>query len=326
MMRENVRRAERKKRRADRRGRPEERRQERTDLRAHIPDKLYLNAATTAIAQKWLRATRAAIIEQVHKRTSDTHAEIRDALKIIIPEDDWFFTTDFRGRGEDLEEKGTALLNNREGLLASQESKLRKIRREFQSYEEDKRSLLENERDALEQRLAHERHERMSKLEAELLVQQRARQARETALREELNLKRGDEGEGAGESKAGDEGIDDLPKAAQQELRTMDREIAAHRKNVEADIEEALEGQREVLRQKQAKRQQAIAERRARTEKRLQDIRMETAMHMRELEAGWQRSGDSWVQRAKARIAQKRIQDKEQADREAAKGKRRRRL
>ena len=319
-MRNRVARAERRKKRKEKAKKSGEmtREEEDKELRRHLPEHLFLNAATTAIAQKWLRATRARIIEKAHQNSKDIHGRIEGALDVIVPEDDWFFTADFRTRGEGLLQQGDDLLDARGKLLTQQDAKIRNINREFASYKSDKETLLENEREALENRLAHEKHDKKEALDVELLVLERQRQAKETAFRDELNKPRPDDAEPGS--------VDDLPDKQRNVLRRLSQEIADKRRAGEKEIQASLDAQRDALVLKQAKRSQAIEERRVATEARVQGVKMEFAKRMREAEAQWQKTSQAWLNRATARIAVKKKEDEESAQREGQrKGGRRRR-
>ena len=118
--------------------------------------------------------------------------------------------------------------------------------------------------------------------------------------------------------------LDDLPPAEQAELRGMDAAIQSKKEAGLQQIEDNLSAQRDALTLKQAKRTQAIEERRVATDARVQNIRMEIALKMREGEDSWQKTSKAWLNRATARIAVKRKEDADAKKREQAKQKKRR--
>lgn len=308
-MKNRAARAERRRKKKERAGKKAELTKEEEDqaLVRHLPKHLLLNAATTAIAQKWLRTTREVMIQKAHNTTKDIHGRLSEALDVIVPEDDWFFTADFRTRGEKLLEEGDDLLDSRGRLVAEQDSRIRRINREFESYKADKDTLLENEREALEKRLAHEKHEKKEALDIELLNMERQRRAKETEMRTELDI-----------------GDGELPEDKQAELRRMDAKRLAKRDAGMAEIEDSLIAQRDALTLKQAKRAMAIDERRVQTEARVQNVRVEFAQKMRQAESKWQKQSQAWLNRATARIAVKKKEDADQEERAQAKKGRRR--
>ena len=146
-------------------------------------------------------------------------AKLTEAMAPVTPELDWYYSVDVRIAGQALVERGRALLHDREALVEEEEARVRKLRREAETYETEKEALLAQEREGLEARLNAERVERIAALDAQLLSRRQSRRKRELDERTRLGLISGD-------TTIGDaDGLADLPPGLAAELRAVDEAV-----------------------------------------------------------------------------------------------------
>jgi hypothetical protein len=76
--------------------------------------------------------------------------DIKETLKGIQEEDDWFFGAEFRMEGEQLYESGVDLRDDQRNLSAEVAVKIRKIEEDFNDFEKERREDMARERAAFE--------------------------------------------------------------------------------------------------------------------------------------------------------------------------------
>lgn len=78
-----------------------------------VPEKLPLTAASVAIAKRWLTLSRDRIISALRRSSQDALAALRDTMRNVTPDEDWYFTSETRLKGEALFKDGQQLLESR---------------------------------------------------------------------------------------------------------------------------------------------------------------------------------------------------------------------
>ena len=100
--------------------------------------KLPLSAATVAIGKLWLGRARTRIVEAMRSETHDMYGRLRDIMQHLTPDEDWYFGSDVRRRGEELLANGKSLLEERVGLEDEERTRIAKVQREFDDYAQNK--------------------------------------------------------------------------------------------------------------------------------------------------------------------------------------------
>ena len=250
-----------------------------------FPRHLMLSAASKAIAQKWLTLARSTLTDKVRYKSRELFTELQAALTKITPENDWFYSLESRQRGEELRDQGQALLDARVGTEATEQTRIDKVRRDYDIYAREKIRLLEEEDAALEKRLDAERKDRETELNKTLAQMRDAMKSREEEIRKEL---------GAGTPRApGD--FSDLPDAEQQELEDMKRKISERKEEGLATIEAHLQQQRDALARKQEKRRAALLEKKKEMESQIQEIQRDVSQQLRNTERDWLAAARRWL-------------------------------
>ena len=78
-----------------------------------VPTKLPLSAASVAIAKKWLSLSRDRIIDTLRKASQEMLRNLQNMMRYLTPDEDWYFTSETRMKGEDFVLQGQQLLADR---------------------------------------------------------------------------------------------------------------------------------------------------------------------------------------------------------------------
>jgi hypothetical protein len=81
-----------------------------------VAQKLPLSAASVALARRWLSLSRDRIIDTLRTATKDMLFALRGMMQHLTPNEDWYFTSETRLKGEALLEQGMKLLTEREDV------------------------------------------------------------------------------------------------------------------------------------------------------------------------------------------------------------------
>jgi len=109
-----------------------------------------ISAATKAIGLRWLRMARDSVEKKFAERGDKLRTDLREILKAIREEDDWFFGAEFRLEGEQLLQQGGELRDDQRNMTAEMAVKIRKIETDFESFEKERRDDIDHDRQVFE--------------------------------------------------------------------------------------------------------------------------------------------------------------------------------
>jgi hypothetical protein len=265
------------------------------------------NAATQALALRWIRLAR----DSLEARFRDKSAKIRETLGTCLgdmpEEDDWYYGAGLRLEGSHLLARGRALDDDRRTLEAEGAVKINKIESDLQQYVEDREDELHRERNAFELKLAQQADRTALDIEIRHAELQRLRESKAVEFAQ-------------------------IEKQAKMELGAAPTEMTQSHRTQLLDIEQLMVTERERAEGQMNFDQGEARVMFDRAEKiKLNDltnrkifagtntarIRETVAKKVHASELEWQKMSGKWLT-----IAQKKVEVKKKEDAEARKGKR----
>lgn len=259
---------------------------------------VHANAATKAIAVKWLGSARDSMLAKEKQKAVELRAGIAEVLQAMPEEMDWFYGADVRVKGERLTQQGLELHDRRKLLEVEEDAKLRQIKFDVAQFERKKKAEISEAREALDKD--------MTELRAETEVEMVGRIAELTRKKRDLEMDWAKvEDELAPEEKS--RGL----RAHREEVAAIDASVA----RVRAKREERLAGvekekmaaiKTNELRNKQLVRDKAQAAARKST-----SVRLEYMSKIRQGEGDWRRNAQVWIRNGRKKIEAKKREDLE---------------
>jgi len=270
-------------------------------------DEVTFSAATTALAQRWIRLARLSLEQRFKERSMKIRENLEGTLGSMPEEDDWYFGAGLRMEGSHLLQRGTALDDDRRTLEAEASVKINKITIDLDAYTAAREQELNRERDAFELKLAQQ--EDRTELDIEI------RHAELQRLRETKAIE-----------------FAQVEKQAKMELGAAPTEMTQNHRNQLKDIDELMVSERDratnQLKFDQGEARQMfdraekikindLTNRKIFAGTNIARIRDEVANKVKIAETEWQTISTKWLT-----VAQKKVQIKKKEDEEARKGKR----
>merc|ERR1711937_996118 len=125
----------------------------------------YINAASKALCQLWLIKAKESLIKEKEKRLENIRKELKRVSGLVTEEDDWFYGSELRLQGVALKQEGAELDETRRQLSADANSKSREIRDELEEFENEKNRQMEEEIAAIQEKMNQARQKAMEKAE-----------------------------------------------------------------------------------------------------------------------------------------------------------------
>lgn len=262
-----------------------------------------LDAASTALAKRWLRTAQDAIAKRFADKAKNLRDECSKTLAHMPPEEEWYYGADLVYTGRQIVERGEELYNTQLGLEAEAAVRIRRIETEFAAFERDRTDVLKARTEKFEKELADSADAAQADLDLRLRELERERETRRAQCDDEERQAR--EEHGAVPAKvleAHARLIDDIDHEIRRERHGRERQRttfeaeqrAFHDRNTDTD-------------------RQTILDRKISAVANVRQIRRETQDRIRAGEDAWQAEAAKWLGTAKRKVQLKRREDMEQA-------------
>lgn len=119
-------------------------------------DEVTFNAATIALAQRWIRKARESLEDRFKQKSGSIRETLETTLGDMPEEDDWYFGSGLRMEGQHLLQRGVALDDDRRTLEAEAAVKINRIQIDLENYMKARDEELHRERNAFELKLAQQ--------------------------------------------------------------------------------------------------------------------------------------------------------------------------
>jgi hypothetical protein len=262
-----------------------------------------LNAASAALAQRWLRAAQDSIAARFHEKGKQLRMECDAVLQHMPEEDEWFYGADLRFAGKNVITKGEGLRSDQLTLEAEAAVRIRRIEADFGAFEREKQTEIDDEREKFEQGLASVADKANFELEMRTRELERTKDARRAECDDEERRAREEEGAASGELLEHHRQIMD---AIEEEIRLEQSSSEKKRRVYEMEQRGFFDRHEDLLKQ-------VIADRRISAVTNIRQIRKETQNRIRNDESIWQNEAARWLGTAKRKVELKKREDIEAA-------------
>ncbi|CAM9801782.1 unnamed protein product [Chrysoparadoxa australica] len=271
--------------------------------------KVKLSQASRALALRWLNLAKDSISSRFRERGEKLREEVGSTLSRMAPEEDWFFGAELRLEGQELNDLGQTIADDRKAAEAEAAVKIRKIDVDRETFVKETRAEMTEARKQFESKMYHDGEDVNTDIELRTRELLRLRDERQKAALEKEEKLREEQGA--------------VPSTVQEEHRLELEEIDSLVRKEQATREKAWAAeeaqQRAQFNQAEALTEQTITDRKVMADNSQRRIRRETEQHIRGVESNWQGRAKAWLTLAKRKIA---VRDREDAE-EEAKNKRR---
>jgi hypothetical protein len=267
------------------------------------------NAATTALAQRWVRMARDNLDSKFRLRSVALREDLDKILGQMPEEEDWYYNATVRLEGKDLLKKGVQLEDDRKILETEAAVKIHKIEQDRDELVASRESELARERRAFEAKVAQQ-GDRIT-LDIEV---------RRAELEKTKEIKKKE--------------FQAIEKAAQAELGAAPTEMIQNHRNQLMDIDDMINSEKDRLlnfrsseenearimfERAQLIKKSEVERRRALASENTSRIREELGAKVKLAESQWQAKASKWLV-----MARRKVDVKKREDEEARAGKRKR--
>jgi hypothetical protein len=270
-----------------------------------------VSAAGRALAQRWLRKAQDSMVAAFKGKGTNLRNELTETLKVMAPEDDWYFGADLRIEGAALNEAGDQLSQDQRTIEAEEAVKVRRVEQDYESFEATTRAAMEEKRREFEANMARE-SERQRDL-IEIRIRELERNKEETRKEFDAEEKQIKEEDGAVPQQMADD--------HRARLDEMDGIIRVTAQRMEREKNEKERASRSEFDNDEAIQEQLIISKRVSASSQVRQIRKAALLKMKSGESAWQVDAAQWLFAAKRKIEMKAREDAE----EAAKNKKKKR-
>mmetsp|Transcript_751 Transcript_751/g.1598 ORF Transcript_751/g.1598 Transcript_751/m.1598 type:complete len:1761 (+) Transcript_751:28-5310(+) len=261
-----------------------------------------LNAASKALAIRWLRLGRDSVGKKFRSRGDELREGVMNHVSRMPEEDDWFFGAALRIEGMNLQEDGSQLMLDRRSLEADEAVKVRKIQVDYVDFEKEKQKVIDDDRRQFEQKMA-EAADRVQ-IEVELRTRELNRLKEERKKENDITEQTAREEEGAVSS--------EMMEAHRNSIIEIEELIANEQTRAEMAHAKVEAAERAVYDRKEQLAVQTITDRRIMAADNVQRIQRETMAKIKSEESNWQSRASRWLGVARRKVELKEIEDAEQ--------------
>jgi hypothetical protein len=262
-------------------------------------DQLRFSAATTALAQRWIRMARESLDSKFRLKSGNLKDETDRVLDQMPEEDDWYFGAALRLEGKDLLRKGASLEADRRTLEAEAALKIHKIQSDIDNYVKERSTEIDRERKAFETKLAQKRDRvaldielRNAELEKTKEIKKREFTQIERTAKEEM---------GAAPT--------ELVQSHRAQLQAIDNQMFVEQKAAEKKREEEERDARTMFQRTEDIKIAEVERRKAAASGNATRIREELAAKVKAAEAEWQAQTAKWLLVARRKVQVKKKED-----------------
>jgi hypothetical protein len=266
-----------------------------------VAEQSQFNAATRALAQRWVRMARDNLDSKFRLRSVTLREDLDKILEQMPEEEDWYYSGAVRLEGRDLLKKGQQLEDDRKVLETEAAVKIHKIEQDRDELIATRESELARERRAFEAKVAQQGDRIMLDIEV-----------RRAELEKTKEIKRKE--------------FQAIEKAAQAELGAAPTEMIQNHLNQLIDIDDMITSEKDRLlnfrsseenearimfERAQLIKKAEVERRRALASENIARIREELAARVKLAESQWQAKASKWLVMAKRKVEVKKREDEE---------------
>lgn len=260
-----------------------------------------MSETSKALAVRWVRQARESAMKRFQIQGNALREKIKDTLKNMLPEDDWFFGLELRKQGEELVQEGEKLTYDYKSKEAETNVKLRRLNSELDSFKQEVEAKLSRKRDEIKHVI--EKSNGKVKAELELRTRELNRLADETRERNEEAERIAREENGAVPSKMKKKHAESL-KSISESLKRETERAEEERSKVENERNNLYDQYKKVM-------LRSISDKENEINLHIEKLRKDAKYGLEIKEKEYRLKAAKWLNVSLKRVEQKQIEQKE---------------
>jgi hypothetical protein len=262
--------------------------------------KATFNAATAALAIRWVRLARDSLSSKFREKSVQLREDLEKCLNDMPEADDWYYTSALRLEGIELNLRGKDLADERRTLEAEAAVKIRKIEEDCAAFLQDREEAIRADRYKFEVKVAETNEKVAIQLEIRTkeLEKTKALKAKEfEAAEKEAKMELG-------------AAPTEMIQNHRMQLGDIDDMIQSERNRIQQQHDEETRLARNMFDKEESIKVGEITRRKKLAAENSERIRNELATRSRQSEAEWQTRSSKWVNISKKKILVKQAEDR----------------
>mmetsp|Transcript_12959 Transcript_12959/g.27791 ORF Transcript_12959/g.27791 Transcript_12959/m.27791 type:complete len:2710 (-) Transcript_12959:932-9061(-) len=260
---------------------------------------VHLNAASTALLQRWVRLARKHVVTRGKEKAARVREELDAVLEKMPEEDDWFFSAEFREEGSVYIAEGKELSEETYSLESEVEIKISEIEQIQEGIRLQINKEIDDASATLEQFIQEEKLKTIE--QAEVRIQELSRDLQDKI--ELFNSTNRDHLSSADKTAA--------IKLHKDEVEEMELSIQNEREKQMQKLEARLQSRRQALRDEIADKRRNLQSKRRAADNEIIELQTALTMNIKPKETKWQQKAVIFTEKAKRKIAAKELEDAE---------------
>lgn len=256
------------------------------------------NAATKALALRWVRLARDGLESRFRVRSENLREDLENTLNQMPPSDDWFYGS-LRLEGHDLNKRGNSLGDDRKTLEAEAAVKIYKIENDLANHVKERDEELTREERLFNAKIAQQ-IDRIN-LDVELRQEELEKHKEEKKVEFKAIEKKAREELGAAPT--------EMTQSHRNQLIAIDDLMISERSRLETYRDDETSEATIMFERSQAVKRAETERRKAAAGDNVARIRLDVSKKVKSFEFEWQGHAAKWLQVAKRKVAVKKKDD-----------------
>merc|ERR1712070_368016 len=258
------------------------------------------NAATKALALRWVRLARDGLESRFRIRSENLREDLDNTLSQMPPSDDWFYGS-LRLEGHDLNKRGNSLGDDRKTLEAEAAVKIYKIENDLNNHVKEREHELTREAKLFSGKVAQQ----IDRINLDVVLRQEELEKHKEAKKAEFKIIEKQEREEKGAAST------ETTQSHRNQLIAIDELMISERARLEKYRDDETSEATIMFERSQAVKQSETERRKAAAGDNIARIRLEVSKKVKSFEFEWQGHAAKWLQVAKRKVAVKKKDDED---------------
>merc|ERR1711988_1339827 len=258
------------------------------------------NAATKALALRWVRLARDGLESRFRIRSENLREDLENTLSRMPPSDDWFYGS-LRLEGADLSKRANNLGDDRKTLEAEAAVKIYKIQNDLNNHVKERDDELNRENKLFQAKVSQQ----IDRINLDIELRQEELEKHEENKKAEFKIieKKAREEHGAAPT--------EMTQSHRNQLIAIDELMISERTRLEKYRDEETGEAQIMFERSQATKKAETERRKAAAGDNVARIRLEVSRRVKNFESEWQGLTAKWLQVAKRKVAVKKKDDED---------------
>jgi hypothetical protein len=258
------------------------------------------NAATKALALRWVRLARDGLESRFRIRSENLREDLENTLSQMPPSDDWFYGS-LRLEGADLSKRANSLGDDRKTLEAEAAVKIYKIQNDLNNHVKEREDELNRENKLFQAKVSQQ----IDRINLDVELRQEELEKHKETKKAEFKIieKKAREEHGAAPT--------EMTQSHRNQLIAIDELMTSERTRLEKYRDDETAEAQIMFERSQATKKAETERRKAAAGDNIARIRLEVSRRVKNFESEWQGLTAKWLQVAKRKVAVKKKDDED---------------